>query len=117
MPRSKQDAMLLLGFCLCLPVSAILAFFLAGAIAFPIVEPYYATRVFASLGLMALVYGAECVLNWGTIETCGLLSGHCTTHDLHSYAIQIWQVLAVLSLALLIGLSLLLRRQGSKHSE
>jgi hypothetical protein len=117
MPRIRREFGLLLGFCLSVPISAILAFFLAGAVVFPVIEPYYATRVLISVGLMSMVYGAECVLSWGTIETCGFLSGNCTTHNLYSYAIQIWQVLLILSLASFIILLVLLRKRKAGVTE
>jgi hypothetical protein len=117
MQARKPISLILLGFILCVPVSGLLAFFLAGAVAFPIVEPYYASRVLLSFGFMALVYGAECVWNWGSIETCGLLSGNCTTHNLHFYAIQIWYVLVILSLLILIGFLLRARKAKSQPDE
>jgi hypothetical protein len=76
------------------PVSGALAFFLAGAVLFPIAEPHYASRIVVSLGLMALVYGGESVLNGGLIETCGLLSGNCSQHDLRPQAFGLWALLA-----------------------
>jgi membrane-bound ClpP family serine protease len=94
------------------PVSAGLAFFLAGAVVFPIVEPYYATRVIASLGLMAFVYGGECLLNWGVIETCGFLSGNCSTHNLYPYALSLWLAIATAGFAGLLWLLLRHRRQN-----
>ena len=81
------------------------------------VEPYYATRVFVSLGLMSIVYGLESVFGWGVIETCGLLSGNCTSHDLYPYAVQLWYWLAGLSLTGLVGLMLLPRKNGTKPGE
>jgi hypothetical protein len=111
--RRRRDLLLILGFILWLPATAILALFLAGAVAFPIVEPYYATRVAVSLGLMALVYGIESVFSLGVIETCGFLSGNCSTHILYPYAVKIWQVLVVLSLVALLCVLLFLRR--SEH--
>lgn len=114
MLHSKRERLFLLGLCLSFPACGLLAFFLAGAVVFPVVEPYYATRVFVSLGLMSIVYGLESVFGWGVIETCGLLSGNCTTHNLYPYAIQLWYWLVGLSLACLVGLMLLTRKNKAK---
>jgi hypothetical protein len=115
MHRRKRELQLFLGLCLCVPTTGIIAFFLAGAVVFPIVEPYYATRVFVSLGLMALVYGIESVFGWGVIETCGALSGNCTTHNVHPHAVKLWSILMALSLAGFIGLLLMLRKNEVKR--
>ncbi len=98
--------LLLLGACLIVPVTAVLAFFIAGAIVFPIVEPYYASRILLSAGLMALVYGVENVLSWGTIETCGFLSGNCTIHRMYEHSLQVWYVLLGIGLTLIGGVAL-----------
>ncbi len=115
MQRPRSDLLVLLGFCLWLPISGLLAFFLAGAVAFPIVEPYYAGRIYVSFGLMAVVYGVESILGLGVIETCGFLSGNCTTHNLYSYAIQIWQALVAIGLVVLLGTSLIMRSRGKRE--
>ena len=115
MQRPRRDLLVLLGFCLWLPISALLAFFLAGAVAFPIVEPYYAGRIYISFGLMAVVYGIESILGLGVIETCGFLSGNCTTHNLYPYAIQIWQALVALGLVVLLGTLVFMRGRSERE--
>lgn len=115
MQRPRRDLLVLLGFCLWLPISALLAFFLAGAVAFPIVEPYYAGRIFISFGLMAVVYGVESIIGLGVIETCGFLSGNCSTHNLYSYAIQIWQVLIAIGLVALLCTLAIMRNRSERE--
>lgn len=89
-------------------VAYLVGFFVAGAIVFPVVEPYYATRILLSLGFMALVYGAESVLWQGRFETCGFLSGNCTQHD---YSHAGWLASAIL---LLLAVVIALRRERHK---
>jgi hypothetical protein len=59
---------------------------------------------------MAVVYGIESVFGLGVIETCGFLSGNCSTHNLYPYAIWIWQVLVILSVVALLCVLLFLRK-------
>lgn len=101
MTRPISTGALCLAICAAIPLTAALAFFLAGAVVFPIIEPYYGARILTTLGLMALIYGIECIAGWGVIETCGFVSGNCTTHNLYPYAINIW-----LALALVCGVAL-----------
>lgn len=75
------------------PITGVLAFFFAGAIVFPIVEPFYAKRILASLGLMAVAYGVESVMRRGQITTCGFLSGNCSEHFMQHYALWLWALL------------------------
>lgn len=114
MTPQKRQSLLILAMVMCIPATAVLAFFLAGAVVFPLANSYYATRVLLSFGLMALVYGVECVLNWGTIETCGFLSGNCSTHNMQGYAMQIWAFLVVLCFTAFIAMLLRERKTKSK---
>ena len=70
--------------------TGVLAFFIAGAVVFPIVESYYLSRVILSAGLMGIVYGFESVLRIGHITNCGALSGNCSEHSVRIYALVIW---------------------------
>ncbi len=117
MNHRRRNLFILLGLCLWLPVTGVLALFLAGAVAFPIVEPYYGTRIVASLGLMAIVYGIESILGLGVIETCGFLSGNCSTHNLYAYAIRIWQGLVGVGLLALLCWLLLLQHRRTHESK
>lgn len=107
--------LVILGFCLWLPISALLAFFLAGAVAFPIVEPFYAGRIYISFGLMAVVYGVESILGLGVIETCGFLSGNCTTHNLYSYAIQIWKALIAIGFLVMLFMLVIIQNRSERE--
>jgi hypothetical protein len=73
--------------------TGVLAFFIAGAIVFPIVEPYFMTRVVLSLGLMAVTYGLESVFRFGAITTTGLISDSSSEHSVRIYALLIWAAL------------------------
>jgi hypothetical protein len=86
-------------------IAYVAGFFVAGAIVFPIDQPYYASRVLVSLGFMAIVYGAESVLWQGHFETCGFASGNCTQHD---YSAAGWLASAIM---FLIALLIALRRE------
>ena len=66
------------------------AFFLCGALLFPLLNPYYMSRVVLSAGLMSLVYGIESILRAGRIEACGLLSGNCTEHSFRAVGFILW---------------------------
>ncbi len=101
--RSRWWLLLVIGICAAVAVTGVLAFFLAGAVVFPIVEPHYAPRVLGSLGLMALVYGVESVLGLGVIETCGFVSGNCSQHDLRAHAAWLWCGLVLLALVGLVA--------------
>jgi hypothetical protein len=113
MTPKRRQSLLLLGLVLCVPVTGALAFFLAGAVVFPIVEPYYATRVWVSLGSMAIVYGFESLFSLGQITTCGFLSGNCTEHNVYSHAIELWMWLAAAGFVALIAL--LVREQKRRN--
>jgi hypothetical protein len=78
---------------LTIPISGSIAYFFTGAAIFPVVNTQAAFRVVVSLGLMAIVYGVECVVKAGRIEMCGFLSGNCIEHDLSTYAQVVWFVL------------------------
>jgi hypothetical protein len=58
------------------------AFFVVGALVLPLVDPFIGKRVLFTAGLESLVNGLESVMRAGHIETCGLLSGNCSDHDL-----------------------------------
>ena len=73
--------------------SGFLGFFLAGAVVFPLVEPFYIVRVIFSLGLIAIAYGIESVITFGHVTTSGLLSEGSTDHDVRNYAIILWLLL------------------------
>ena len=70
-----------------------LAFFIAGAVVFSMVVPYYQTRVFISLGLMAIAYGIESMLSFGSTRNCGFLSGNCSTHSVRIYGVVMWMII------------------------
>lgn len=102
MSQHRRSLILIAALAAAIPLSGVLAFFLAGAVVFPIVEPHYAPRILLSLGFLALVYGAECVINLGIVETCGFASGNCSTHDLSSHAFTLWLAIGGASTATLL---------------
>ena len=73
-----------------LALSWFTAFFLCGAVVFPLLNPYYMNRVFFSAGLAGILYGLESVVRAGHIETCGLLSGNCGEHSLRAAGLVLW---------------------------
>jgi hypothetical protein len=93
--RGRARIGVLVAALLLLPASGVLAFFLAGALVFPIVESYYLPRVLMSFGFMAFAYGVESVITGGLVETCGFISGNCTTHNLRHWAHRLWPLLFV----------------------
>ncbi|MCO5102736.1 MAG: SRPBCC family protein [Burkholderiaceae bacterium] len=70
--------------------TGITAFFLAGAVVFPLVHSYYLVRVVFSLGLWGIFYGIESVLRLGAITTSGLMSGGSSQHSVRIYGFIIW---------------------------
>jgi hypothetical protein len=74
---------------LAIPLSYVIGFFVAGAIVFPVDQPFYRGRVLITLGWMGFVYGVESVMFRGHFETqlrsrwmamdCGLVPhlAHC----------------------------------------
>jgi hypothetical protein len=73
--------------------SGLLGFFLAGAVVFPIIEPYYLPRVLLTLGLFGIGYGLNSVLTFGHVTTSGMLSGHDTVHDVRIFGFILWLLL------------------------
>ncbi len=73
--------------------SAFLGFFLAGAVVFPLIEPYYMYRVIFSAGLVAIAYGIDSVISFGHVTTSGWLSDGSTDHDVRIYAFILWFLL------------------------
>jgi uncharacterized RDD family membrane protein YckC len=73
--------------------TGVLAFFIAGAIVFPLVVPYYMSRVVLSLGLMGVIYGIESVFRLGVITTTGLISDSSSEHSVRIYGFLIWAAL------------------------
>jgi hypothetical protein len=73
--------------------TGMLAFFIAGAIVFPLVVPYYMSRVVLSLGLMGVMYGIESVFRLGVITTTGLISDSSSEHSVRIYGFLIWAAL------------------------
>ena len=67
-----------------------LAFFLAGAVVFPVVEPYYLPRVLLTFGLFGIGYGIKSLLTFGHVTTSEMLSGHDTFHDVRIYGFILW---------------------------
>jgi hypothetical protein len=84
---------------LAIPLSYVIGFFVAGAIVFPVDQPFYRGRVLITLGWMGFVYGVESVMFRGHFETCGFLSGNCSQHN---YEAAGWQWTVVSFLILLI---------------
>ena len=72
------------------------AFFLAGAVVFPLMENYVLGRVLVTGGVAALWYGLESVVRFGHVETCGLLSGNCTQWSVRLIGCFMWAALFVL---------------------
>ena len=72
--------------------TGIVAFFIAGAVVFPLVQPYYMSRVLLSLGSIAVVYGIESVVRFGSITTSGLISDSSVEHSVRAYALAMWVV-------------------------
>lgn len=70
--------------------TAAAGFFLAGAVVFPLVEPYYFARVAFSLGLWAVLYGIDSVLHFGLVTTSGLMSGGANVHNVRIYGLLLW---------------------------
>ena len=58
-----------------------IGFFIAGALLFPLFNPFYLGRVVVSLGIVGVLNGLESVLRAGHISTCGFLSGNCSEHS------------------------------------
>ena len=73
--------------------TGVLAFFIAGSIVFPLVVPYYMSRVVLSLGLMGVMYGLESVFRLGIITTTGLISDSSSEHSVRIYGFLIWAAL------------------------
>ena len=74
--------------------SGLLGFFIAGAIIFPITEPYYLPRVLLTLGLFGIGYGINSILSFGHVSTSGILSEHDgTVHDVRIYGFILWILL------------------------
>lgn len=71
-------------------VAALAALFLTGAIVFPLLNSHYLIRVVGSFGTLAIVYGIECVVTLGKVETCGFVSGNCQTHNMRAPALVMW---------------------------
>lgn len=72
----------------------LLGFFLAGAIVFPITEPYYLPRIFFTLGLAGIGYGINSILTFGHVSTSSMLSEHAgTVHDVRIYGLILWVIL------------------------
>jgi hypothetical protein len=97
-PRSaaRKAVLFTVGAAIGVPLTWALAYFLAGAVAFPIREPYYAPRILMTLGFAALAYGVESVQRGGQITTCGFLSGNCSEHNVVGAAQSIWLLLGLL---------------------
>lgn len=70
--------------------TGVLAFFLAGAVVFPLVEPYYFARVALSLGVWGVLNGIDSVLHFGLVHTSGLLSGGERVHSVRPYGFVLW---------------------------
>ena len=85
------------------------AFFVCGAVVFPLLNPYYLDRVAYSGGLAALAYGLESVLRFGHIEACGFISGNCSQHSFRLAGCVLWAVL-------LAGLALRRSLQAERRS-
>lgn len=79
-----------------LGASMVPAFFLAGAVVFPLLDNFYLSRVLLTGGIAALLYGLESVVRMGHIETCGLLTGNCSQHSVRLIGCLIWIALFVL---------------------
>jgi hypothetical protein len=73
-------------------LSWFVAFFVCGAVLFPLFNPYFMDRVVLSAGLVGLMYGLESVVRAGHIETCGLLSGNCTQHTVRIAGFCLWVI-------------------------
>ncbi|MET0291786.1 MAG: hypothetical protein ABW136_05420 [Steroidobacteraceae bacterium] len=67
--------------------SYLMGFFIAGAVIFPLLNPYYGMRVLLTLGVFGVGYGVQSVLKFGHISTSGMLSGHDSGHDVMIYGI------------------------------
>lgn len=73
--------------------SGLLGFFLAGAVVFPLIEPYYLPRVVLTLGIFGVLYGINSILTLGHVTTSAMLSGHDTMHDVRIYGFILWAVI------------------------
>jgi hypothetical protein len=73
----------------------LLAFFIAGALVFPLLNFYYMDRVIFSLGLVGLAYGVESIVRLGHIGTCGFTSGNCSDHSVRAVGFVFWALLLV----------------------
>lgn len=76
--------------------SGLLGFFLAGAVVFPLTEPYYIARVVFTLGIFGVMYGINSILTLGHVTTSGMLSGHDTMHDVRIYGFILWALIFAL---------------------
>lgn len=70
--------------------SYLIAFFIAGAVIFPILNPHYATRVLFSLGIYGVLCGIDSVIPFGQVTTCAFLSGTCREHSVRWIALLLW---------------------------
>ena len=70
--------------------TGIAGFFLAGAVVFPLLVPYYQVRVLSSLGMAAVLYGIDSVLHFGLVHTSGLMSGSESVHSVRIYGVMLW---------------------------
>ena len=100
---ARETAVYAISACVAAVLSGFVAFFVAGAIVFPFVQPYYATRALFTLGVM---YGVESVIRLGHITTCGLLSGNCSEHSVRTIGFILWSILLPLSFGTWIVLCL-----------
>lgn len=72
------------------------AFFLAGAVVFPLIESFTLARILVTGGMAALLYGLESVVRFGHVEICGLLSDNCTQYSVRLIGCLMWAALFVL---------------------
>lgn len=70
--------------------SYLIAFFISGAVIFPILNPYYGARVLLSFGIYGVLCGIESVITFGLVTTSGFLSDSSTVHSVRWIALLLW---------------------------
>jgi hypothetical protein len=70
--------------------SYLVAFFISGAVIFPILNPYYGARVLLSFGIYGVLCGLESIVTFGHVSTSGFLSGNSGIHSVRAIAVILW---------------------------
>jgi hypothetical protein len=66
----------------------------------PFYDIAYLSRSILSFGIAPMAYAYELASSFGSMETCGWLSGNCSRHDYRGTLIATW---ASVSVALFVG--------------